>query len=130
MARIPTFQRHFTLLYVATSFEHTQLPKSFMFRISNNSMVFIYLRIEFRLYTDMEANSILQVIEYLNKKGYSKTEACLRLESANQDVDGKSLAPRSGDQNGAKYGRAFSESHHDPSYDQVTELFSLDATVD
>ena len=70
----------------------------------------------------MEANSILQVIEYLNKKGYSKTEAMLRMESANQDADGRSIASRAGDPNGAKYGRAFSESHYDPSYDEVTEL--------
>ncbi len=69
----------------------------------------------------MEANSILEVIEYLNKKGYSKTEAMLRMESANQDADGRSIASRAGDPTGAKYGRAFSESHHDPYYDEVTE---------
>ncbi len=78
----------------------------------------------------MEANSILQVIEYLNKKGYSKTEAMLRMESANQDADGRSIASRAGDPTGAKYGRAFSESQYDPYYDEVTKLFSLDATVD
>ena len=88
------------------------------------------LRIRSRLSTDMEANSILQVIEYLNKKGYSKTEAMLRMESANQDADGRSIASRAADPNGAKYGRAFSESCHDLPYDEVTKLFSLDATVD
>ena len=59
---------------------------------------------------DMEADYSLQVIEYLNKKGYSKTEAMLRMESANQDADGRSIASRAGDPTGAKYGRAFSES--------------------
>ena len=44
------------------------------------------------------------------------------MESANQDADGRSIASRAGDPNGAKYGRAFSESHHDPSYDRFTEL--------
>ena len=78
----------------------------------------------------MQADYILQVIEYLNKKGYSKTEAMLRMESANQDADGRSIASRAGDPNGAKYGRAFSESDQDPYYDEVTELFSLNATVD
>ena len=46
----------------------------------------------------------------------------LRMESANQDADGRSLASRAGDPNGAKYGRAFSESHNDPSYDESTEI--------
>ena len=79
---------------------------------------------------DIEADCILQVIEYLNKKGYSKTEAMLRMESANQDVDGRSIASRAGDPTGAKYGRAFGESDQDPYYDEVAELFSFDATVD
>ena len=79
---------------------------------------------------DIEADYSLQVIEYLNKKGYSKTEAMLRMESANQDADGRSIASRAGDPTGAKYGRAFSESDQDPYYDEGAELFSFDATVD
>lgn len=79
---------------------------------------------------DTEADYNPQVIEYLNKKGYSKTEAMLRMESANQDADGRSIASRAGDSTGAKYGRAFSVSDQDPYYDEVAELFSFDATVD
>lgn len=78
----------------------------------------------------IEADCILQVIEYLNKKGYSKTEAMLRMESANQDADGRSITSRAGDSTGAKYGRGFSESNHNSYYDEVTEVFSFDATVD
>ena len=50
-----------------------------------------------------------QVIEYLSKKGYSRTEAMLRMESANQDAAG---APaRSEESAGAKYSRAFGMYH-------------------
>ena len=35
----------------------------------------------------------LQVIDYLAKKGYSRTEAMLRMESANQEIDGRPLPP-------------------------------------
>lgn len=34
-----------------------------------------------------------QVIDYLAKKGYSRTEAMLRMESANQEIDGRPLPP-------------------------------------
>ncbi|OJJ47915.1 hypothetical protein ASPZODRAFT_131520 [Penicilliopsis zonata CBS 506.65] len=33
------------------------------------------------------------VIDYLAKKGYSRTEAMLRMESANQEIDGRPLPP-------------------------------------
>ncbi|KAJ5179119.1 hypothetical protein N7492_002329 [Penicillium capsulatum] len=35
----------------------------------------------------------LPVIDYLAKKGYSRTEAMLRMESANQEIDGRPLPP-------------------------------------
>ena len=44
-----------------------------------------------------------QVIEYLNKKGYIKTEATLRAEGANQDADGNIIHARAEDKGGAKY---------------------------
>ncbi|KZF25027.1 WD40 repeat-like protein [Xylona heveae TC161] len=50
-------------------------------------------------------NSI--VIEYLSKKGYSRTEAMLRMESANQDSDGRPIYSRVEDSGGEKYLRAF-----------------------
>ncbi|KAJ5893263.1 transcription initiation factor TFIID subunit 5 [Penicillium taxi] len=34
-----------------------------------------------------------QVIDYLAKKGYSRTEAMLRMESSNQEMDGRPLPP-------------------------------------
>ena len=52
---------------------------------------------------------IPQVIEYLSKKGYSKTESMLRQESANQDVDGRPISTKTEETGGAKYGKAFGE---------------------
>lgn len=49
----------------------------------------------------------LQVLEYLSKKGYNRTEATLRMESANQDVDGRPISTRVEESGGAKYGKAF-----------------------
>lgn len=37
----------------------------------------------------MAANLIPQVLEYLSKKGYSRTEAMLRKESAHTDANGQ-----------------------------------------
>ncbi|KAL6715696.1 Transcription initiation factor TFIID subunit 5 [Lecanora helva] len=48
-----------------------------------------------------------QVIEYLSKKGYSKTESMLRIESANQDVEGKQMSTKTEETGGVKYLRAF-----------------------
>ena len=50
---------------------------------------------------------VAQVIEYLNKKGYSKTEATLRAESANQDADGRPIPARTDDISGSKYRQGF-----------------------
>ncbi len=52
---------------------------------------------------------ITQVIEYLSKKGYSKTESMLRQESANQDVEGRPINTKAEETGGAKYGKAFGE---------------------
>jgi hypothetical protein len=49
-----------------------------------------------------------KVLEYLNKKGYSKTEATLRRESAAHGIDGKPLITRAEDAGGQKYFTAFS----------------------
>ncbi|KAL9014573.1 MAG: hypothetical protein Q9173_000778 [Seirophora scorigena] len=48
-----------------------------------------------------------QVLEYLSKKGYNRTEATLRMESANQDVDGRPIHTRVEESGGVKYGKAF-----------------------
>ncbi|KAI9812122.1 MAG: Transcription initiation factor TFIID subunit 5 [Phylliscum demangeonii] len=50
-------------------------------------------------------NSI--VIEYLSKKGYSRTEAMLRMESASTDSSGRPLHRRAEDAGGDKYFRAY-----------------------
>ncbi|KAI9803742.1 MAG: Transcription initiation factor TFIID subunit 5 [Piccolia ochrophora] len=50
-------------------------------------------------------NSI--VIEYLNKKGYNRTEAMLRAESANTDQEGRPLYERAEHKGGEKYRIAF-----------------------
>lgn len=59
----------------------------------------------------MDADVIYQVIEYLSKKGYSKTESMLRQESANQDVEGRPINTKVEETGGAKYGKAFGEYH-------------------
>ena len=64
----------------------------------------------FQLYiiTDCEgADTNSKVIEYLSKKGYSKTEAMLRMESANQEVEGRQMTTKPEEATGAKYLRAF-----------------------
>ena len=50
-------------------------------------------------------NSLIlqQVIEYLNKKGYVRTEATLRSEGANQDAEGNIVHARLEDRGGIKY---------------------------
>lgn len=65
----------------------------------------------------MATNITNQVIEYLSKKGYSRTEAMLRMESANQDAEGRPY-PRTDDTSAAKYGKAFGE--HNLSYDPAS----------
>ena len=54
------------------------------------------------------AYSFIKVLEYLSKKGYSRTEAMLRRESAHQDAEGRPIIVRAEDAGGAKYERAFS----------------------
>lgn len=49
-----------------------------------------------------------QVLEYLSKKGYNRTEATLRKESANQDSDGRPIITRVEESGGPKYATAFS----------------------
>ena len=48
-----------------------------------------------------------QVIEYLVKKGYNRTEQMLRLESANLDKEGKPIQDRAEDFGTAKYTRGY-----------------------
>lgn len=47
------------------------------------------------------------MLEYLNKKGYNRTEAMLRKESANQDAEGRPIVTRAEDRGGAQYEKAF-----------------------
>ena len=49
-----------------------------------------------------------KVIEYLSKKGYSKTEAMLRRESETTDREGRPLITRAEDLGGDKYKSGFS----------------------
>lgn len=49
----------------------------------------------------------MQVLEYLSKKGYNRTEATLRKESANQDAQGRPIVKRAEQEEGQKYDRAF-----------------------
>lgn len=49
------------------------------------------------------------MLEYLSKKGYSRTEATLRQESAQHDVDGRPKYKTVQDRGGDKYDVAFSK---------------------
>jgi transcription initiation factor TFIID subunit 5 len=51
----------------------------------------------------VHADTRLKVIEYLNKKGYSRTEAMLRAESAHTDKEGRPLRPKVDDNKPDKY---------------------------
>ena len=53
------------------------------------------------------ANVTRQVIEYLLKKGYNRTEQMLRLESSNVGPDGKPVQERAEDLSTAKYSKGF-----------------------
>lgn len=56
----------------------------------------------------MSANNIVpQVLEYLAKKGYSRTESMLRKESAFQDAEGRPIISRAEDAGGEMYPRAY-----------------------
>ncbi|PSK54088.1 Transcription initiation factor TFIID subunit 5 [Elsinoe australis] len=48
-----------------------------------------------------------QVLEYLGKKGYNRTEAMLRKESSRQDADGRPIASRAEESGGDMYISAF-----------------------
>jgi len=48
-----------------------------------------------------------QVLEYLNKKGYSRTEAVLRKESAHTDANGMPLPTKFEESGGRMYSKAF-----------------------
>lgn len=52
------------------------------------------------------ADSSIKVSEYLSKKGYSRTEAMLRVESSAQDAEGNPLIPPAENTDGSKYGKA------------------------
>lgn len=56
-----------------------------------------------------DADVIRQVIEYLSKKGYTRTEAMLRAESGNQDADARLIKSKAEEDVGVNYGKAFGE---------------------
>lgn len=49
------------------------------------------------------------VMEYLSKKGYSKTEAMLRLESQNTDAEGRPIIADTDDDPKVRYEKAYSK---------------------
>ena len=48
-----------------------------------------------------------KVIEYLSKKGYSRTEAMLRVESAVTDAEGRPIVKRLEHEGGPAWGKAY-----------------------
>lgn len=55
----------------------------------------------------VELTQVPKVIEYLMKKGYTRTEQTLRAESANVDKDGRPIIDRAQGYGSDKYRRAF-----------------------
>jgi transcription initiation factor TFIID subunit 5 len=53
------------------------------------------------------ADLVPQVIEYLVKKGYVKTEQTLRQESSKVDRDGRPMVDRAEDTGTEQYGKAY-----------------------
>jgi hypothetical protein len=58
------------------------------------------------MHTNMFRHS--QVLEYLSKKGYSKTEATLRRESAFHDSDGRPIHRRAEDTGVKRFTKGYS----------------------
>lgn len=54
-----------------------------------------------------EVDDDKQVLEYLNKKGYSKTEATLRREVADRDESGRPVARKVQDKGWEKYSESY-----------------------
>lgn len=50
-----------------------------------------------------------KVIEYLSKKGYSRTEAMLRTESAAHDAEGRPIVTRAEDEGGKQWFKAMGQ---------------------
>ena len=68
----------------------------------------VVIRIVTLALLEINTDLVLQVIEYLSKKGYSKTEQMLRTESgANQEVENPLLAAGNADPEGPKFMKAF-----------------------
>jgi transcription initiation factor TFIID subunit 5 len=53
------------------------------------------------------------VMEYLSKKGYQKTEAMLRVESAHTDAEGRPIITRPEDEPDKMYEKAYCGFHYD-----------------
>ena len=58
-------------------------------------------------YTPFNADLTPQVIEYLVKKGYNRTEQMLRQESSHLDKEGKPIHDRVEDSGTLKYSKAY-----------------------
>lgn len=86
-------------------------PLSFMLFLLSNSVFIImsfYRRMPAQpLAPRNEPNIMPQVIEYLVKKGYNKTEQMLRQESSHLDKEGKPIHERAEDLGTAKYSKGF-----------------------
>lgn len=78
-----------------------------MIGLGNSSSSSIYIATMDRYQRKHDANMILQVIEYLVKKGYNRTEQMLRQESSNLDKDGRPISDRAEDMGNTKYAKGF-----------------------
>lgn len=72
--------------------------------------LFHHISSQISYWSIMEANVRYKVIEYLSKKGYNRTEAMLRVESASQDAEGRPIYSRVEESGGLKYRRALGKS--------------------
>jgi hypothetical protein len=104
---VPHVQSTSWLSWVFSSFSTASTSTHFKFL----SLLVIVLLSAFDLqaFVVLGANVCNQVIEYLSKKGYNRTEAMLRVESASQDAEGRPIHSRVEESGGLKYGKAFGD---------------------
>ena len=81
----------------------------FSSRFILNQITAHFRSLSLKMILDIETDDF-KVIEYLNKKGYSKTEAMLRAESANQEVESSPVIRKTELPTPIKYTRAFGKS--------------------
>lgn len=73
---------------------------------------FIECRLAFPVYQGLTRALSPKVIDYLSKKGYSRTEAMLRVESSSIDRNGRPIHQTSEEANPERYFKGFGKAYN------------------